>query len=341
MGETMKVAAITGQRRCEVVDRPRPHAAGAYAVVKVLVAPMCTEYKGYRAGRASETLGHEAAGEVVEVAREGRVSVGDRVAVMPQYPCGACELCTAGDYIHCRNNVDPLSATGNEAGTATYAQYVIKPDWLLVPLPQDVSFEHGSMACCGLGPTFQAVEAMAVDAFDTVLVTGLGPVGLGGVINARCRGARVIGVEGHPYRAALAERLGAEAVLAPGEEALAAVLERTGGRGVDAAIDCSGAGDAQRLCIDAARWRGQVAFVGQGGEVGVAASRDMIRKGLTLRGIWHWNLALTARMLATIRRSGEQLDRLITHRFGLGDIGDAWELQITGECGKVLLEPWR
>ncbi|HMN60123.1 MAG TPA: hypothetical protein PJ988_07150, partial [Anaerolinea sp.] len=100
-------------------------------------------------------------------------------------------------------------------GTAAYAQYLIKPDWLLLPIPEDISTEHAAMACCGLGPTFGAMQRLAVEAFDTLLICGLGPVGLGGVINAVRRGARVIGVESNPYRAQLALQLGAEIVLDP------------------------------------------------------------------------------------------------------------------------------
>ncbi|MGB2819504.1 MAG: zinc-binding dehydrogenase [Phycisphaerae bacterium] len=337
----MKVAAITGERQAGLVDVPDPKAAEDFAVVKVLAAPMCTEYKAYKAGRQTNRLGHEAAGEVVEVAQPGKVKVGDRVVVMPQYPCGKCPLCLAGDYIHCQHNVDPLKICGCQAGTATYGQYVLKQDWLLLPVPEDISMEHASMACCGLGPTFGAMQRMAVDALDTVLITGMGPVGLGGVVNGVFRGARVIAVEGHPYRAELALQLGAVAAIDPGaEDALQQIMDLTDGVGVDKALDCSGAPEAQRLMIDAARRRGQVAFVGEGGDLTVRVSRDTIRKGLALHGVWHWNLADTPRMMQTIRGSRDLLDRQITHTFPLANVQDAWELQITGECGKVILRPW-
>jgi threonine dehydrogenase-like Zn-dependent dehydrogenase len=85
-----------------------------------------------------------------------------------------------GEYIHCQHNLNVEEVTGNTAGTATYAHYVVKQDWLLIPIPDDISYEHASMACCGLGPTFNAGQLMQVDTFDTVLITGMGPVGLEG-----------------------------------------------------------------------------------------------------------------------------------------------------------------
>src|SRR6266851_3125191 len=89
----MKVVGISGERQCGLEAKPVPKAAGEMVVVKILAAPMCTEYKLYTSGYLTDCLGHEAAGEVAEVAQQGRVRVGDRVVVMPQYPCGRCPLC--------------------------------------------------------------------------------------------------------------------------------------------------------------------------------------------------------------------------------------------------------
>ena len=82
-----------------------------------------------------------------------------------------------GAYIHCQNGVNPLDMCGCEAGTSTCAQYCIEQDWLLLPIPAGVSYDHAGMACCGIGPTFGAMQTIGVGAFETVLVTGAGPVG--------------------------------------------------------------------------------------------------------------------------------------------------------------------
>lgn len=333
----MKQATITGPRRALVKQMPALQADAQRVLVKVLVAPLCTEYKAFAAGQTGEVLGHEAAGEVLETAGPARVQPGQRVVVMPTSPCGACALCASGDYIHCQVGCD----YGSPAGSATIAQHLLKPDWLLLPVPDDISTEHAAMACCGLGPTWGALERMGLGAGETLLITGLGPVGLGGVINACFRGARVIAVELNPWRARLALELGAERVLEPAD-ALAQILELTDGRGVDKSLDCSGVVAAHRLCIDATRRLGAVAFVGECSEATpLTISQDMIRKGLTLVGAWHYNLGLAPRMMQQIRQVGPQLDRLITHRFGIDEVQQAWELQLTGQSGKVLIEPWR
>lgn len=332
----MKVVRITGPRRCELAEKSMPRASGDLAVVRITVAPMCTEHKAYVAGHETDCLGHEAAGEVVEIAQSGSARVGDRVVVMPQTSCGVCVLCLRGDFIHCRNNA-PV-----HEGAATYAQFLVKPDRLLVPIPDDISMEHAAMACCGLGPTFGAMEAMGVDAFTTVLITGMGPVGLGGVVNAVFRRARVIAVESHPFRTELAKALGAAAVLDPRDgDVRDQILALTDGEGADRAIDCSGVATAQRLLIDATRRRGHVAFVGEAGDLTIHVSNDLIRKGLTLHGQWHYNRMDAPRILEVIRRSRALLDRLITHTFPMSRVAEAFDLQSTGDCGKVLLDPWK
>lgn len=331
----MKVAAMFGDGKAGLVDKPDPKPKEDFVLVKVRSVPMCTEYKGFKGDRSGDHFGHEAAGEVVEVAQPGRVKVGDRVVVQPQYPCGKCDMCLIGEFIHC------TSGRGPGEGTATYAQYLLKNDWLLSPIPDGVSYDHGGMACCGLGPTFGAMRQMNVNALHTILITGMGPVGLGGVINGTYLNARVICVESHPYRANLAKELGAEVVLDPNDEdILDQIKELTDGVGVDRAVDCSGASQAHRLMVDAVRRKGQVAFVGEGGEFPLAASRDMIRKGIALIGNWHYNLGGFPKLMGVIQDSAEKLDKFITHSFPMSEVQKAWEVQCTGNCGKVVLDPW-
>ncbi len=337
----MKKVIISGKRQAELVEVPTPKPVEDWALVKIQATPMCTEYKMFVSGHKAEYLGHEAVGEVVDVAQPGQVEVGDRVVVMPQWPCGKCALCVAGDYIHCQNNYDFTAFAGTPEGRATYAQYLLKPSWLLPKIPDDLSYDMASLALCALGPSFGAFDQMAVDAFDTVLITGLGPVGLGGVANAKFRGAYVIGVESIPYRVERAQMLGADVVIDPNDqEALDQVLDLTDGLGVDKALDCSGVVAAQRFCIDAVRRKGEVSFVGEcSDELPIRVSPDMIRKGLTIRGSWHYNLSLYAKIVQVIRES-PVVDKLISHVMPMSQVQQALELSASHQCSKIILQPW-
>ena len=337
----MQKVIITGPQQAELINTTAPKAKDNWAVVKVHAAPMCTEYKAWRSGQPSSFLGHEAAGEVVEVARSGPVKVGDRVVVMPQYPCGQCALCASGDYIHCEHLVDVEVYTGTREGSATYAQYLIKPDWLLPKIPQDMPYERAALACCGLGPSYGAFELMKLGAGQTVLITGLGPVGLGAIVNACARGAKVIAVESFPWRVERAMQMGALAVLHPRDPAsLTRIKELSNNIGVDCALDCSGSVAGQRLCIDATRRKGAVAFVGEcHDELAIRISPDMIRKGLTLIGSWHYNLAHFNGIMQVIQTS-PLIDLLISHTLPMREVEHAFQLQASGECAKVILKPW-
>ncbi len=344
----MKVAAVFTDGTAGLVDRPTPEPFEDRVLVKIMATPICTEYKGFKAGHKLEEeivgFGHESVGEVVAVAQPGCVEVGDRVVLQWGSGCGRCAMCLIGETLHCQNpEPEPGGSDGgNESKTfGDYAQYTLKQDWMCLPIADGVSYEHAGMALCGLGPTFGAMQQMQVEALDTVLITGLGPVGLGGVINAHYRNARVIGVESQSYRANLAKELGAEIVLDPNDEnVLEKIMDLTDGMGIDKAVDCSGSSKAQRLMVDALRSKGQGTFVGAGGDFSLDTSRDMVYRGLVLRGNWGYSLGWYPKLAKIVQDSPDQLDKLITHTFPLSEVQKAWELQATGNCGKIVLHPW-
>lgn len=336
----MKKAVFLGNRKAALMEVPDPRPKEDWVVVKVHAAPMCTEYKSFVAGHSATFLGHEAVGEVVAIDQPGR-RVGDRVVVMPQYPCGKCVLCVAGDYIHCEHSDDFAQVMGTPEGSARMAQYLVNPSWLLPAIPDGVSYEHASLAGCALGPSFGACDLMNVNAFDTVLITGAGPVGLGAVVNACFRGARAIVVESHTWRVERAKMLGAAAVLDPRDDDLVAQIRAmTNGQGVDKAIDCSGVPQAQRLCIDATRRKGCVTFIGEcSDDLHIKVSPDLIRKGLTLHGSWHYNLSLFPQIMQVIQHS-PVIEKLISHVLPMSRIQEALEVSASHDSAKIILKPW-
>jgi len=338
----VRQAVISGVRQAKLVEVPDPQPKEDWALVKVHASALCTEYKAYWVGHKVPVMGHEGAGEVVAVAQPGPVEVGDRVVILPQYPCGKCSLCMAGDYVYCENCYDFEEFVGTRDGSGTFAHYTLKPAWLLPKIPEDVSYARATMAIDGIGASFGAFQAIDVGALDTVLITGLGPVGLGAVANARFRNARVVGVEPVPWRRDRAKQMGAEVVFDPEDPDLVGkIRELTGGKGVDCAVDCSGKVQAERLCIDSTRRRGRVAFVGESrDQLPIRVSPDLIRKGLTVVGSWLYNMGDFPKVMQVIQES-PLIDLLISHEMGMSQIREAFELLASGQAAKVVVDPWK
>jgi threonine dehydrogenase-like Zn-dependent dehydrogenase len=321
---------VAANRKAWLEEEPDLRPEGEWVVVQVAALPICgSDRHVFQGEQPNRHGGHEGVGVVVAAERGTRVREDDRVALMPASGCGRCSLCLRGDYIYCRSK--PPKA-------GHFAEQVLTQDWLCLPLPDDLSFEQGSLVGCALCPGFGALRRMGASGADTVMVTGLGPVGMGAVVAARHLGARVVGIDPEPWRRARALALGAEAAFAGDEADLAERLQAlTSGAGFPCALDCSGHPDGERLCVNSAAVLGKVAFVGENFRgVELQPSQQFIRKGLTLFGQWHFNLADYPLVYEMIRRT-PGVEQLISHRFPFDEVQTAFETFFSREAAKVLL----
>jgi len=325
---------VLGDQKAWLEDAPDPTPDGEWIVVKVTVSPICgSDMHAYRAPGEHRGQGHEGVGQVAAVSPASRRKVGERVLINPVTGCGDCRACRSGNYIHCVQKPD---GSGGH-----FAQYVRKQDWLCPVLPDDVPDDLASLMGCGLSPAYQALTRMQVSAFHTVLITGLGPVGLGATALAAFLGARVIAADLEPWRRARALELGAEIALDPSRpDMLEAVRELTRGEGVDRAVDASGSPVAERLCIDALGILGKVALIGENqGNIEFSPSGDGIRRGIEIIAAWHQNLSAIDDLITFLRRFPEAR-KLISHSFGFSRVDEAFATMASGKSAKVLLRPW-
>jgi propanol-preferring alcohol dehydrogenase len=312
---------------------PRPEPKDDEVVIRIRAASICGTDRENLEGPGQATIpGHENAGEVVGVDRPTRLKVGNRVAVNCHVTCRACEHCLRGDLYFC----DELSVIGFDRDGG-YAEYVLVPEASCMPLPDDFSFETGSLLVDMLGTSFRAVKRARLLSGDRVAIWGAGPIGLGATMVARQMGARVASLDLNEYRLDLARSLGAEITLNPTyDDVQAALLDWTEGRGLDAAFDCVGSEAAARQAMDAVKVRGTVVIVGVSHTLTVNPWEQLICREVTIFGTRSFNTAEYDEMIALVRR-GLPVDQVVTHRYPLAQAEAAFDLFRSGQCGKVVL----
>lgn len=340
----MPGVVLPGERRLDVRDFPIPVPGHGQVLVETRASTICGSdlraiYRPREQGTGPEAYrgviaGHEPAGRIVDVGPGvSRFAVGDRVAVYHIAGCGLCHDCRTGWMISCTS---PLRAAYGWQRDGGHAPYLLVEERTLVALPDRLSYLDGALVACGLGTAWAACRRAAISGADRVLVTGLGPVGLGAAMLARQLGAEVVGSDPSPERVALARSLGIEALdpsAAPRDELLA----RTSGAGFDVTLECSGSAVARRLALDVARRWGRLVFVGEGGDVEFPVSPLVIHPQLTILGSWVCSIGQMEELVELVDRWQLAPDRMVTHRFEIGDAAEAYRLADEGASGKIAL----
>ena len=288
--------------------------------------------EGYQPGMIA---GHEPCGQIAECGPGcRRFKENDRVVIYHISGCGLCNDCRRGYMISCTSDYRRAYGWQRDGGMA---EYMLAEEKDLVLLPDELSFSDGAQVACGFGTVYEGLEKVGVCGNDAVLVTGLGPVGLATAMLCKAMGAqKIIGIEVIDERIRIAKDLGLfDEVLAASADNVARVRDLTGGMGVERAVDCSANDKARLTCIQAARKWGKILFLGEGGDCSFQPSPDIIHDQKTIYGSWVTNIWRMEELVERIVRWGIHPDKLITHRFGLDAVSEAYALMASGKCGKV------
>jgi threonine dehydrogenase-like Zn-dependent dehydrogenase len=281
--------------------------------------------------------GHEPCGQVVAVGADcKRLEVGDRVAVYHIAGCGVCDECRSGYLIGCTS---PHRAAYGWQRNGGHAEYLLAEERTCLPLPDELSYLDGALVSCGFGTAYEALLRLDVSGRDRLLITGLGPVGLAAAMLGRALGAGpIIGTDISPERLTIAQQLGlVDHPVPAGEDAAARIAEITGGAGCEATVDCSGNAAARLLALRSTRTWGRCAFVGEGGQVTLDVSPELIHRQITLHGSWVTSLRHMSELLANLVRWKLRPDVTVTDMFALADAGAAYKLADAGTAGKVAI----
>ena len=340
--ETMHAAVFEGRERIVLAERPLPACGPTDAIVKVTLTTICgTDVHIWREEypvAPGRVVGHEPVG-VIHALGEAVVGyeVGERVLVGAITPCGTCFYCQNHVAAQCSGYADEWQMIGawrlGNAIDGVQAEYFRVPyaQANLAKIPDDLSDEQCVLLADIASTGISAVEAGQVGIGDAVAVFAQGPIGLCATAGARLRGAAlVIAVDAIEQRLLLARRLGAdEAIDFTQEDPIAAIKRLTGGRGVDVAIEALGKQQTFEWCLEATRPGGVVSSLGvYGGKLEVPLEPFVYGIGdkRIVTTLCPGGKERMRRLMEMVRRARLDLSPLITHRFALDEIEEAYEL---------------
>ncbi len=300
-------------------------------------------------------LGHEGAGRVVEVGDDVQgLRPGDAVVLNWTPACGDCWFCDHGEPYLCAHAIDPAMrpygalADGLPVhpglGAAAFAAETVVGENACVQLPPDIPLDEAALlGCAVLTGVGAVVNSARVRPGESVVVIGLGGVGLAAVQGARLAKAHpIIAVDPAPAKADLARSLGATDVLMPGPNTLRRIRELTERRGADHAIECVGTAETIRLAWSATRRGGRATVVGLGSAADKVAfnALEVGQSGRTLAGCMYGSsdpAADVPLLIDHVRAGALDLGALVTARITLDQIEDAFADLAAGRGARTLI----
>ena len=316
-------------------------------LIKVNYASVCgTDYHIYKYDDWAKkrlklpfTAGHEFSGEVIKLGSDvTRVKLGDIVSAETHIICGVCEYCLRGEGHICKETeIIGVDTDG------CFAEYVRIPAMNCFINSPDKNPLHLSVQ----EPLGNAVHTMThFDIKDKdVVVVGCGPLGLMGVNVAKAYGAKkIIAIEVNEYRLNLAKELGADVIINPlQQDVIETVLKETNGQGPDVIGEFSGNKTAIEQAFKYLKPGGGLSLLGiPSKDIEIDLANDIVFKGIRVYGVvgrliydtWY-------QVKELIDNDKLDLDKIITHTFPMSKIDEAMKLMGSGNCGKIVIDPWR
>jgi len=325
----------------EIVEVDEPEVGPGEVKIRLEAASVCGtdlhiySWDQWAASRISppRIIGHEFCG-TIEAVGAGVVDrkVGDFVASESHIVCGHCKQCLNGQGHVCVNT--RILGVDVDGG---FASHVVIPYQNARLTDRSVPKEIASFQDA-LGNAVHTAMDGPLEG-QTVLITGMGPIGLFAVSICKAAGAaKVIATEVSPYRIDLAEKVGADVVFSPDGGDLATRIEQEAPGGVDATLEMSGHPSSLALAVQCTRPGGRISMLGVYGNPNqIVDMNAVIFKGITLQGIVGRNLWQTWDQMSALLRSGKlNLLPVITHEMHYTEFQAAMELMKAGKAGKVV-----
>ena len=286
----MKALLLSKYRSLEVTEVPTPAAGAGEVLIQVGACGICgSDVHGYdgSSGRRIPpiVMGHEAAGRIAAVgAGVTGWAEGDRVTFDSTIYCGACGYCKRGEVNLCDHRQVLGVSCGDYSRAGAFAEFVAVPARVVYKLPERISFAEASMLEA-VAVAIHAVSLAEITKESTALVVGAGTIGVLILQALRAVGChRVLVSDVDDSRLKLAKELGVADVLSPNEDAVAQVLQRTGGIGVDVAMEAVGRNETVNAAIASVRKGGTVVLVGNISPEATLPLQKVVTRQIRLQG---------------------------------------------------------
>jgi threonine 3-dehydrogenase len=327
-----------GNRTIEFVEKEVPEPATGQLLIQCRANALCASDFGQYYNGSNITPGHEAAGVVVAVGADTKTPIGTSGAVFLMGFCGQCRHCSMGITNLCLNK----RADYGFSHDGGYGPYAVINENVFFPTGDDISPAEATLLLDIMGTGGHANRrAQHVHLnIDSLLVTGAGPIGLGVLAMAKLLHGEdmpVMITDMVPYRLELAERMGGLPINVKDTD-LSTGLKYHGFDAVDVAIDTSGTTVARRTSMDLLALRGVQVCVGHGGELPLNVSPDLIAGERTVVGSEYFTYQELPESLKLLRAHRNYLDQIITHRFPVKEIDEAYRQFVDRNTGKVIVE---
>jgi alcohol dehydrogenase len=333
----MKAVVFQGKDRIAVQEVPRPVPRAGEAVIRITTTTICGTdvhiVRGEYPVREGLILGHEPVGVIHELGAglEGIYQVGQRVIAGAITPCGQCFYCLNNVHSQCGGALGGWRF-GNTINGA-WAEYLLVPDARanLALIPDGLTDEQVVLCPDIFSTGLSGAESGNIRVGDTVAVFAQGPIGLCATLGAKLRGAAtIIGVDTNDHRLEVAKRFGANITLNPGEcDAIAEIKRLTEGRGADVCIEALGQQATFEGALRATRPGGTLSSLGvYSGKL--VAPYEAIYAGLAdqkiVTTLCPGGKERMRRLMAMVASHRVDLEPLVTHRFSLDQIHEAYDL---------------
>jgi alcohol dehydrogenase len=349
---TMKAAVFVGPGKIILEEKPIPQVGPGDALVKITTTTICGTdvhiLKGEYPVEPGRIVGHEPVGVIAELGPGVTgYSIGQRVVIGAITPCGQCNACLDHHQAQCGGKALGGWRFGNTID-GCQAEYVKVPFAManLTPVPDGLTDEQVLMCPDIMSTGFGGAESGQIKIGDTVTVFAQGPIGLCATAGARLKGAsQIIVVDTVPARLEMARRMGADVVLDYKQvDPVAEIMKLTGGQGVDVAIESLGTQQTFESCLRSLKPGGTLS------SLGVYSGKLSLPLDAFAAGLGDHKIVTTLcpggkermRRLMNIVASGRvSLEPLVTHRFKLDQIEEAYELFANQRDGvlKVAITP--